>query len=446
MRVRDYLLAAALALSAFGCAPNAQNNQEQRISQLEQRLVKLEKENVELKQKVENKNVSESYQNKTEEKKIVAPDKFTEKERNLFDLEDVKFKLSGKFQTGVIYIDADRASGNEQTAFYKLDLQGDVNLDKDFGLLGRIVVEPPVCRAAREYKEYDELNPDFELRELYIYKGLGIFGKISLGKVKVPNGIDNFEEDRSWSEPLLEGRLGWFGRYDIGARLDKEWENDFYLNLALTSGNYGELDNNSAGLVAANIGKRFEIETENKPFIIDVGFGGRYNRVNTTPIKQDDEALWGYLQLERNRWRIFGKAACLRQGYRVDFNLTDIAGYGYDDSEAEEMVWEVEHGEKSRNFWGWYAGFNIPILRNLDLTATYGQLLDNDDPFETKRDRISADLIWAAKENKRTRFFIFAGGAFDNEEGNNRYYLYRIESLNSRNGGLSFHGGVGISF
>jgi hypothetical protein len=333
-------------------------------------------------------------------------------------------------------IQADRATGNEASAYYELDLHGEARFDEEIGARARVLLRTPVSKRARSYELFEELNEPFELREAHAFVENGTIGRMSFGKFKLPFGPDDRMEDEPWNQPLLEYYIARTGNYDVGVGWERTWFDLLRTRFAVTSGNTGALDTNSA---VAGSG---EVSVGNDR--LRVGAWGKVNRMDTTPIKRKDDAVGLFVEAEYCNWRLMGKCAWLVQGLRtLDFNEPELEGFDYDDDEIEVLIWMRDQGIGERTLRGWYVVLAAPTIRGLpffgrrieriDIFAHYGQVFDPEDPFEHNRERAGVGIFMLLKDTGTARICLSAGLTVDDDTSNTRPYLDREEDINRRN-------------
>ncbi len=456
MGIKKYLVSAALVLSAglSGCKSNIS-----RINQLESRVVLLEQENKRLSGAVREQDTI-SPKTKTfvipnlegvdvpkEVKKVLDNEKskIVATSKSYIKPAQVKSKLfceprgefgaegGGKFILGWRNITSDRASGNEASFFYVGDLEGTIGYD-NFGVKGRVVVNTPTGKRARFYDEYSHLNEDFDLRELHVFYNDEKFGDFKFGKFRLPLGTENEEEHSPWRESLLETYLNRGGRYDIGAMVDKKFFNDFLrARLAITGGTRGELDTNSAVMISGDLGINWKG--------LQLGVWGRSGTMETTPIKEDAQAVGLYAELIKKAWRFRGKCGLLKQGLRTtEFKDADLENLGYNDYEAELLFWERDNGGGTRTIPAWSVRLDVPVIRDgrLKVFSEFSQIRDKEDPFEKTRERLTLGVDYILHYDKNCKIYVVVGASLDNCRSNGRPYLDMEEELDERNGHQSF--------
>jgi len=380
-------------------------------------------ENVELKHKLESKAAEEKILRVELHKDDAVPAKPFVKMPAKWE-----FTFGGEVQAGGRNIEADRSTGNEQSAYYKADLHGNLAFDNETGIYARTVFKTPVSKRARYYKLYSELNDNFDLRELFIYLKTEEYGNFKFGKFKFPFGVDNPCEDDEWNEPLLENYINRTGNYDIGVRWEKKFlEDALRASISLTGGNAGNMDTNSAPCLAGDINYTLGKTS--------IGCWGKRNQLDTTPIKRDDNAVGFYAQMKSGGWKLMGKYGWLNQGLRkVNFTPAELVQYGFDTDESTILLWEAQNGGENRSLTGWYIYGEVPVSERLGVLGHYGQLHDAKDPFEKTRDRFGIGAKWSIKDVEDYKIFISGGIAVDSDKSNTRMYIKRGAVNDDRNG------------
>lgn len=415
-------------LFSSGCS--SQVNQD-----IERRVAILERENIELRQKVTSfeggapENYSIGKKASETEKSQNLPPKNPLSASNLDSKSELQekspynFNFGGTFETGVRNIKADRQTGNEMSMNYKLDVSGDLSRE-NIGLHARFVIIPPVSETARNYKVFEELGDEFQLRELYFYYDFGNH-KFSGGKLKLPLGLENLFEDERWNEPLLEYYLERYGTYDIGVRIDSKWNDNLASHFALTSGNAGKMDTNSAICFSGNLEYKFD------SLPVKIGIWGKNNYIDSTPIKRVDQTGGLFFDVEKDRWRLLGKAGLVRQGLnQPDFSGEELGENGYNAGEGDDILLQRNAGDVKRTIKVWYLYGSIPLGEKVDLFAHYGQAFDIKDIHETDRQRGGAGLRWEIIKN----LSLSGGMTIDNSTSNTRPYLVEKANMDKRNG------------
>ncbi len=301
----------------------------------------------------------------------------------------------------------------------------------------RLLFRTPVGRRARSYELFDELNDEFELREMFVYYRHEGLGELKFGKFKLPFGPADHFEDEPWNQPLLEYYVARTGTYDIGASWERRWlGGSLRTRLSLTAGNTGSLDTNSALAGAGDVSYCTDW--------LDLGLWGKTNRLDTTPIKRDDHAGGVFAQVKYRHWKLLAKVAWLQQGFRnTNFVRPELEDFGYDENEIDILMWRRDNGGESRTLNGWYLLVSAPTLRNvplfgrsvdrIDLFAHVGQIFDPADPFENNRERLGVGASFLLKDTGKARLLFSAGATFDDLTSNTRPYLDRIVDIDRRN-------------
>jgi hypothetical protein len=409
------------ALISAGCSNNSNQDIETRVSVLE-------RENQELKQKVATLESKPGNYSVEEGAPKTEKPQTSQGNSNLQKDKPRNFNFWGEIETGFRNIQADRETGNEMSAIYKLDLSADLSKD-NIGLHTRAVVRPPVSETARSYEVFEGLGDEFQLRELYLYFDFGNH-KFSGGKVRLPLGPKNPSEDERWNEPLLEYYLERYGTYDIGVRLDSKWGGDNLTSrLALTGGNAGKMDTNSALCFSGDLGYKFD------SIPLKTGIWGKYNYIDSTPIKKSDLAFGPYFVAEKGRWKLLGKAGWLEQGYmQSDLTRADLEEFNYNDDEIDKILLQIASGDVKRTIRSWYLHGSMPLSEKVDLFVQYGQAYDPKDAHEDYRERVGAGLSWEIVKN----LSLSLGSTLDNSTSNTRPYLVEYDSLDYQAGFFTY--------
>jgi hypothetical protein len=361
-----------------------------------------------------------------------------------------KFLFGGDIEAGGRTISADRATGNEASAHYLGDLWGEVRFGEELGARLRVIFRNPVSKRARSHELYETLNEPFELRELYVDYRHPQWGDFQFGKFRLPFGPRDVFEHEAWNQPLLEYQIAHTGAYDVGGLWGRDWfGGHLESRFAVIGGNSGALDTNSAVGGAGSLTGDFGW--------FRLGAWGKYNRMDTTPIKRADNAIGCFLEMEYRHWRLTGKHAWLRQGFERDnFPESELRELGYDSDEIDVLVWRRDNGKEKRTLRGWYLLLNAPTIRNvnffgsvidrIDIFAHVGQLHDPNDSVEHLRDRAGVGASAVLVDTKRARLSVSAGGTFDDETSNTRPYLDRLEDIDERNSRFTAWLKVTLSF
>lgn len=362
----------------------------------------------------------------------------------------LKFTFGGKVEAGLRNIAADRATGNESSAYYRMDIYGDACFDEELGARMRLLFRTPVSKRARSYELFDDLNDEFELREMYLYYRPAGLGELKFGKFKLPFGPDDPFEDEPWNQPLLEYYIARTGDYDIGGMWEQRWFGGrLRTRVSLTGGNTGSLDTNSALAGAGDISYRTEW--------LDFGVWGKMNQMDTTPIKRNDHAAGVFVKMEYRHWKLLVKYAWLQQGLRTTrFTRVELEGFGYDEAEIDILIWRRDNGGESRTLSGGYLLLSAPTLRDVpifgrriervDLFAHMGQVFDPADPFEKGRERLGLGANLLLKDTGRARLFLSGGITFDNDTSNTRPYLERLDDIDRRNDRFTYWVKIAVDF
>lgn len=347
------------------------------------------------------------------------------------------FSFGGEVQAGFRNISADRATGNEASTYYKADLHGEARFGEELGARLRMLFRTPASERARSYELFEDLNDEFEVRELFIRYDHSALGQFRFGKFKLPFGPDDAFEDEPWNQPLLEYRIASTGTYDIGGLWERRWlDGSLRTRFSATAGNTGALDTNSALAGSGDLAWESDF--------FSLGAWGKLNLLDTTPIKRDDKAAGFFARFEHRNWKVLAKCAWLEQGLRTtDFNRAELEENNYGDDEIDVLLWRRDNGGESRTLRGWYLLVNAPTLRNVpvfghriervDLFAHFGQLFDPRDPFEKNRERGGFGATALLQRTERARLLLSTGATFDDDTSNTRPYLDRLTDINRRN-------------
>ncbi len=363
----------------------------------------------------------------------------------------LRFSVGGALTAGFRSIRADRATGNEASTYYKLDISADAHFDEEVGGRMRFLLRTPVGPRARNFELFEELNEQFELRETFLFFQNDTVGTLSFGKFKLPFGPVDVFEDEPWSQPMLEYYITRTGNYDVGARWDRAWfDGAVQHGISLTAGNTGALDTNSAVALSAQL-------SLHPADWLTLGAWGKLNKIDTTPIKREDSAAGTFLQMRYRNWRLLAKWALVWQGLRdTSWEDSDLDDHGYDQEEIDVLLWLRDNGGAERQLEGWYVMLFAPTIRNLpalgrhleriDLFAHIGQMRDPEDPFRHDRDRAGVGMRVLLKDTGNARLSCSAGATFDNDPSNTRPYLDRFEEINERNNRYTYWLKVTLSF
>lgn len=372
-----------------------------------------------------------------------GPDAEQTPDRLMTQVGRMRFSAGGLVLAGMRKIQADRATGNESTPYYELDLHGEARFDEEIGARIRTIFRPPVSQRARSHELFDEINDPFELREVFLFFEGDTAGRLSFGKLKLPFGPADRMEDEPWNQPLLEYYIARTGSYDIGARWDRAWlDGLLHTAFACTGGNTGALDTNSAVAASGEI-------TLTPVAWCSFGAWGKLNAMDTTPIKRDDNAVGLFARLEYRNWRLLGKYAWLKQGFRdTDFTAADLDAQNYDDDESDVLLWLRDNGGESRTIECWYVLISAPAITDipffgrrierLDLFGHFGQAADPTDPYEYTRDRLGLGANMLLRDTGTARLSLAGGATFDDDTSNTRPYLDRRDEINERNDRLTY--------
>jgi hypothetical protein len=374
-------------------------------------------------------------------------------ERHLIEVRKDRlcFSVGGSLVAGFRNIQADRATGNEASTYYKLDLFAEAHFDEEIGGRMRFLLRTPIGTRARNFELFDELNEQFELRETFLFYQNSTVGTLSFGKFKLPFGPRDAFEDEPWNQPLLEYYITRTGNYDIGARWDRAWfSGTLQSGLSVTAGNTGALDTNSAMALSAQL-------SFHPAEWLTIGAWGKLNKMDTTPIKREDSASGLFAQFNYRNWRLLAKGALLWQGMRdTVWPDSDLDDNDYNQDEIEVLLWLRDNGGGERQLEGWYVMLFAPTIRNLpalgrrleriDLFAHVGQVYDPLDPFEKSRERAGVGMHLLLKDTGNARLSCSAGATFDNDPSNTRPYLDRFEEINERNDRYTYWLKIALSF
>ncbi len=365
-------------------------------------------------------------------------------------MDKLEFTFGGKVEAGLRNIAADRATGNESSTYYRLDIYADACFDEQLGARMRLLFRTPVSKRARSHELFDDLNDEFEVREMYLYYRPEGLGEFKFGKFKLPFGPADHFEDEPWNQPLLEYYIARTGNYDIGGLWDMRWFGGCLRTRAsLTSGNTGSLDTNSALAGAGSISYCTEW--------LDFGVWAKTNRLDTTPIKRNDHAAGVFVEMEYRNWKLLAKYAWLQQGLRTtNFTQVELEGFDYDDNEIDTLLWLRDNGGESRTLNGCYLLLSAPTLHDVpifgrtldrvDLFAHIGQVFDPADPFEHNRERLGLGANILLKDTGRARLFLSTGITFDDDTSNTRPYLERLDDIDRRNDRFTYWVKIAVKF